>query len=160
MSKLPPSPTRHDDDDVGDDESVDLLAPTQDVDAMTSCDGLMSPDLLAATDDIHPMTSPDLFAATEAIDPMTPVKAKDQHHLHSSIHPLSARTHSLNARATRSPVWNSYLEDLRSEDVNLGELHYGKGCDVSFHDAVGGDNKGGVNVRDNCRVNVLRDDDR
>ncbi len=100
MSKLHPSPTRDDDDndDISDDELVDLLAPTQDVDAMTSCDGPMSPDLLADTEDIHSILSPDLLAATEAIDSMTPVNEKDQHHLHSFINPLSVRTHSLSAR--------------------------------------------------------------
>ena len=114
MSKLPPSPTRDDDDDdVSDDESVDLLAPTQDVDAMTSCDGPMSPDLLADTEEI--------LVAAEAIDLMTPVKDNNQHHLHSFINPLSVRTHSLSVRHATSPVPNSFLDNLRSEDVDPGD---------------------------------------
>jgi hypothetical protein len=105
----------------------------------------MSPDLLAVTEEIHLILSPDLLAATEAIDSMTPVKEKDQHHLHSFINPLSVRTHSLSARHATSPVRNHFLEDLRSEDVN--------------HDAVVGDNGRGVNIRDECVENVLRDAD-
>jgi hypothetical protein len=44
-----------------------------------------------------------------------------------------------------SPVRNRFLDDLRSEDVD--------------HDAVVGDNGGGVNIRNDCVVNVLRDAD-
>ena len=89
MSKMPPSTTLDDNDDISDDESVDLLAPTQDGFALNSRDAPMSPDCLAVTEDINPTT------------PITTID------MNSSIHPLSARVRSLGRRVSDSGLFDN-----------------------------------------------------
>ena len=99
MSKMPPSTTLDDNGDISDDESVDLLAPTQDGFALNSRDAPMSPDCLAVTQDVIPTT---------------PVTAMD---LNSSMHPLSARVCSLGGRLSDSGSQNNVRFSLAGMEV-------------------------------------------
>ena len=150
MSKLPPPPpfdNDEDDDDLDneeddandldnsrndgvsedDDESVDLLAPTQDINLLTFTQDFdaSSPDLLVPTQDVavgmsgvfaptqhFDASSQDLLAPTQDVAVGTPIKDVDR--LSETLHPLTVRAPLSIASRMTSPVRNPYLTMLRS----------------------------------------------